>query len=95
MNAPFKQLLIGDVHGQPAASITSLKANPAAIAAAAAGGPVAILNRNRAVAYVVSPEFVAMAHEALEDLMDLELIEQRLQEKDQAVQVSLDDLLSN
>lgn len=92
MNQPFTPPFIGDVHGQPTASISTLKANPAAIVAAALTSPVAVLNRNRAVAYVVSPEFIEMAYEAIEDLLDIELLQERLKEKDQAIRVSLDDL---
>jgi antitoxin StbD len=95
MNAPIKLPLIREIHGQPTTSISALKSNPAMIVAAAAESPVAVLNRNNAVAYLVSPEFVEMAYEALEELLDMELLEERMKEKDQAVQVSLDDLLSD
>ena len=92
MNATFKPPVLGDIHGLPATSISALKANPAAVVAASCEKPVAILNRNRAVAYVVSPEFIEMAYQALEDLLDLEIVQERRKEKAKAIRVTFADL---
>jgi antitoxin StbD len=93
MNAPFKPPLVAQIHGQPTVSISMLKANPAAvIESIVPSKPIAILNRNREVAYLVSPEFVDMAFEAMEEILDIELIAERRREKDQGIRVSLDDL---
>ena len=93
MNAPFKPPLVAEIHGQPTVSISGLKSNPAAVIdALQSRRPIAVLNRNREVAYLVTPEFVEMAFDALEELTDLALVAERRHEKDDAVTVSLDDL---
>ena len=56
MNTPFKPPIIFDVHQQATVSISNLKSNPAAVVEEARHRAVAVLNRNKAVAYVVSPE---------------------------------------
>jgi antitoxin StbD len=56
MNAPFKQPLIEEVLAEACVSISGLKKNPGAVVAEAQRRQVAILNRNRPVAYVISPE---------------------------------------
>jgi antitoxin StbD len=53
MNAPFK---IENILAEATVGISDLKKNPAAVIAEARVRQVAILNRNRPVAYVVSPE---------------------------------------
>ncbi len=71
-------------------SISELKKNPSAVIEAAAGFPVAILNRNTPAAYLVP----AKAWEALMDhIDDLELAEIVRQRADQKrIKVSLDEL---
>lgn len=61
MNAPFKppalkKSIIEDVLATATVSISDLKKNPAAVVAEAELRQVAILNRNRPVAYVISPD---------------------------------------
>ena len=56
MNAPFKPPLIAEVLADACVSISNLKANPAAVVAEAQLRQVAILNRNKPVAYLISPE---------------------------------------
>lgn len=56
MNAPFKPEAIVPILADVGVSISDLKRNPAAVVAAAKVQQVAILNRNRPVAYVISPE---------------------------------------
>jgi antitoxin StbD len=56
MNAPFAPTAIVPILADVRVSITDLKRNPAAVVAAARTQQVAILNRNRPVAYVISPE---------------------------------------
>lgn len=55
MNAPFKQPIIEEILADACISISNLKANPAAVVAEAQVRQVAILNRNRPVAYVIAP----------------------------------------
>lgn len=60
MNAPFKlnvdrESMIEEVLATATVSISDLKKNPAAVVAEARLRQVAILNRNKPVAYVVAP----------------------------------------
>ena len=73
-----------------AVSVSELKKNPSAVISDAAGGPVAVLNHNRVMGYMVP----AAAFEAMiERLEDLELAEiARARAGEQPVPVSLDDL---
>jgi antitoxin StbD len=73
-----------------AVSVSELKKNPSAVISDAEGGPVAVLNHNRVMGYMVP----AAAFEAMiERLEDLELAEiARARAGEQPVPVSLDDL---
>jgi antitoxin StbD len=91
MNAPFK---IETILAEATVGISDLKKNPAAVIAEAKIRQVAILNRNKPVAYVISPEIWAY----LNDL----LVDQRLERDAQAelddpsgvgIEVNLDDYL--
>lgn len=93
MNKPFKPEPIVPILADVGVSISDLKRNPAAAIAAAHDQQVAILNRNKPVAYVVSPEVWEAVLEMMEDREDAELIEQRMKELDRAVPVKLDDLV--
>jgi antitoxin StbD len=87
MNVPFKlpvtkRSIIEDVLATATVSISDLKKNPAAVVAEAELRQVAILNRNRPVAYVIAPhvwEYLCdlvtdqrLMDEAQEALADLE-----------------------
>lgn len=56
MNAPFKPPLIEEVLADACVSVSTLKRNPASIIAEAQLRQVAILSRNRPVAYLISPK---------------------------------------
>ncbi len=56
MNKPFKLAPALPIMADVTVSISDLKKNPAAVVAEARKRQVAITSRNRAVAYVVSPE---------------------------------------
>jgi len=73
-----------------AVSITDLKKNPNAVFKAAEVRQVAVLNHNKVVGYIISPE----AWEGiLESLDDLHIIEQLEDLKDEpGIEVSLSDL---
>jgi antitoxin StbD len=91
MNAPFQpdmELILADL----CIGISGLKRNPAAVIAAAQGQQVAILNRNKPVAYMISPRVWEYLCDLVEDVNDAELVRERLKEKDKAIRVSLDDL---
>ena len=73
-----------------AVSVSELKKNPSAVIGGAQGGPVAVLNHNRVMGYVVpAAAFEAMV-ERLEDLELAELARARAHET--PVPVSLDGL---
>lgn len=73
-------------------SISELKKSPSALLSQASGSPIAVLNQNEPVAYLVSAE----TYEALMDMLDdyelAKLVEERRRDKDKAITVSLDDL---
>ncbi|MBI9082082.1 MAG: type II toxin-antitoxin system prevent-host-death family antitoxin [Desulfobacterales bacterium] len=73
-----------------AASITELKKNPTALINEADGNPVAILNHNRASAYLVPAEMFEAMMDIMEDVELGRLIDSRQNEIDQAVEVTLD-----
>lgn len=73
-------------------SISELKKNPSALLAQASGSPIAVLNHNKPAAYLIP----AATYESLMDMIDdfelAKLVEERLKDKSQAIEVSLDDL---
>ena len=71
-------------------SITDLKKNPSAVIAAAAGFPVAILNRNTPEAYLVPAEAWEALMDRLEDIELAEIVRARANEV--GVRVNIDDL---
>jgi antitoxin StbD len=89
MNAPF---LIEKVLADVVVGISELKKNPAAVIRAAQEQQVAILNRNKPVAYVISPEVWEYLCEIHEDFQDAELVRERLANSSERIEVSLDDL---
>lgn len=74
------------------ASISELKKNPSALIAEAMGAPVAILNHNVPAAYLIPADTYEWIMEAFDDHVLATLVEQRMSEKSDAVEVSLDDL---
>ncbi len=93
MNAPFTPEAIVPILADVGVSITELKRNPSAVVAAARSQAVAIFNRGRAVGYVISPEFLEAAIDALEELDDIALVHRRLKEPGERIEVSIDDLV--
>ncbi len=91
MNAPFK---IENVLAEATVGISDLKKNPAAVIAEAKVRQVAILNRNKPVAYIVSPETWEyltdmLADRRLERDARLELAD----ENAECIEVDLEDYL--
>ena len=64
MNVPFK---IDNVLADAIVGITDLKRNPAAVIEEAQLRQVAILNRNKPVAYLISPEVWEQINDVLAD----------------------------
>ncbi|WP_455231165.1 type II toxin-antitoxin system Phd/YefM family antitoxin [Geopseudomonas aromaticivorans] len=73
-----------------AVSVSELKKNPSAVISGANGGPVAVLNHNRVMGYMVPAEMFEAMIERLEDLELAEIARARAGE--QPVPVSLDDI---
>jgi antitoxin StbD len=84
--------MIEHIYASKTASITEFKKNPRALIDAAKDEPVALLNRNKATAYIVSPELYERLLNMAEDLELGKIYEDRKQEKDHAIEVSLDEL---
>ena len=94
MNAPFKPEPIVPILANVGVSISDLKRNPAAVVAAAMEQQVAILNRNRPVAYVISPHVWEYLCELVADRRLISEAEAALADGDVGnVEVDLDDYL--
>ncbi|MCW7755486.1 type II toxin-antitoxin system Phd/YefM family antitoxin [Desulfobotulus sp. H1] len=74
------------------ASISELKKNPGALIQKADGNPVTILNRNKPTAYLVPAATYEALLEKLEDHELGQIILERKAQRDQAVEVSINDL---
>ncbi|MGB0369723.1 MAG: type II toxin-antitoxin system prevent-host-death family antitoxin [Opitutales bacterium] len=74
------------------ASVSELKKNPSSILEQSGGEPVAILNHNRPTAYLVSASMYEEMLEMLENAELLDVVQSRLGEKKDAVEISLDEL---
>ncbi|WP_445672940.1 type II toxin-antitoxin system prevent-host-death family antitoxin [Pseudomonas inefficax] len=73
-----------------AVSVSELKKNPSAVLGSADGEPIAVLNHNRVMGYMVPAELFESMLERLEDLELAEIARSRSGEK--GIPVSLDDL---
>lgn len=80
------------IHANLSVSISELKKNPTATLKQACGKPVAILNHNTPMAYLIPADVYAAMMDILEDCELVEIVKERRKEKDKAISVSLDDL---
>jgi len=74
------------------ASISELKKNPSALLRAAEGSPIAILNHNVPAAYLIPAETYEWLMDKLEDMELIQIVNERASEKEDAIEVSIDDL---
>ena len=74
------------------ASISELKKNPSALIDESEGEPIAILNHNRPTAYLVPAETYEAIMERLEDYQLGLLVNERQDEKIEAIEVDIDEL---
>jgi len=74
------------------ASISELKKNPTALLKEAEGEPIAILNHNVPTAYLVPAATYERMLERLEDVDLDKIVRGRAVEKNDAIEVGLDDL---
>lgn len=80
------QSILSDV----AVSVSELKKNPSGVLAGAGGMPVAVLNHNRVMGYMVPADLYEQMMERLDDLDLIEVVKARSAEV--GIPVSLDDL---
>jgi antitoxin StbD len=78
------------IYASTTVSITDLRRNPGAVIEEAGNLPVAILNHNRATAYLVSAEAFEAMMDRLEDIELAELVRER--RGGESVKVALDEL---
>ena len=74
------------------ASISELKKNPTALLNEAEGSPIAILNHNVPAAYLIPAETYEWIMDKLEDAELAQIVNDRMHEKDYAIEVNLDEL---
>ena len=84
--------MLTKIHAGLSVSISELKRNPQAVIDDAHGETIALLNRNKPSAYIVPAETYEMLMEMVEDAELARIIEQRKDEKADAIEVSLDEL---
>ena len=78
------------IHADLTVSVTELKRNFAAVLATAKETPVAVLNHNKPEAYLLSAKHYESILNALEDMEDKRLVEER--RTGPFVEVTLDEL---
>jgi len=94
MNMTFRPVPIVPILADVGVSISDLKRNPAAVIEAARNQQVAVLNRNRPVAYVISPEVWDHILDVFGDQKLARDIESVLEDDlADAVEVKLEDLV--
>ena len=74
------------------ASISELKKNPSALIEQSGGEPIAILNHNKATAYLIPAASYGALMEKMEDYQLGQIVLERQSEKSKAVEVNLDEL---
>ncbi len=78
------------VEANVAVSVSDLKKNPSRVLSLAGGEPIAVLNHNRVMAYMVPADRYEAMMEQLDDLALVEIIKRRAEET--PMRVSLDEL---
>ena len=74
------------------ASISELKKNPTALLNEAEGAPIAILNHNVPAAYLIPAETYEWLMDKLEDSELALIVKERASEKQDAIEVNLEEL---
>ncbi|WP_347905305.1 type II toxin-antitoxin system Phd/YefM family antitoxin [Pseudomonas purpurea] len=83
------QNILADV----AVSVSELKKNPSSVLNGANGSPVAVLNHNRVIGYMVPANVYEAMVERLDELELVQMVKARLDADEKPVRVSLDDLI--
>ena len=84
--------MLRKIHAGYTVSITELKKNPQALIDNADGEAIALLNRNKPTAYIIPAETYEKLMDLADDLELGRIIEDRKAEKEDAVEVSLNEL---
>jgi len=80
------------IHAELTTSISDMKRNPQALIDSAHGETIVLLNRNKPTAYIVPAETYEMLMDLAEDIELGRIIEERKDEKKEAVEVGIDEL---
>jgi len=80
------------IHADLTTSISAMKRNPQAIIDSAHGETIVLLNRNKPTAYIVPAKTYEMLMDLAEDIELGRIIEERKDEKKDAVEVGIDEL---
>lgn len=80
------------IHADLTTSISDIKRNPQAIIDSAHGETIVLLNRNKPTAYIVPAKTYEMLMDLAEDIELGRIIEERKDEKKEAVEVGIDEL---
>lgn len=83
------QLVLADV----AVSLSELKKNPSSVLNRANGAPVAVLNHNRVMGYMVPASAYEAMVERLDELELTQMVKARIEANETPVHVSLDELI--
>nr|VFK47441.1 MAG: antitoxin StbD [Candidatus Kentron sp. TC]VFK48579.1 MAG: antitoxin StbD [Candidatus Kentron sp. TC]VFK60469.1 MAG: antitoxin StbD [Candidatus Kentron sp. TC] len=74
------------------ASLSELRESPSALLLEAAGAPVAILDQDRPTAYLICAETFEWMMERIDDQELLQIARERQGQKNEAIEVTLDEL---
>ena len=77
-----------------AVSVSELKKNPSAVLSGAGGAPVAVLNHNRVMGYMVPADVFEAMMERLDDLELIRVARERIEANEPTVRVALEDLIA-
>jgi antitoxin StbD len=83
------QIVLADV----AVSVSELKKNPSSVLNGANGAPVAVLNHNRVMGYMVPASVYEAMVDRLEELELAQVVKARIEANETPVRVSLDELI--
>ncbi|SFL32001.1 type II toxin-antitoxin system Phd/YefM family antitoxin [Pseudomonas sp. NFACC46-3] len=83
------QIILADV----AVSVSELKKNPSTVLSGANGAPVAVLNHNRVMGYMVPASVYEAMVDRLEELELAQVVKARIEANETPVRMSLDELI--
>ena len=83
---------MNNIYSSLSASISEFKKSPTALLNKSGGAPIAILNHNKPTAYLISANIYAKMVEIIEDAELFKLAQERLKEKDKAIEKNIDEL---